>query len=780
MSQNISMTLYYKEVRQNAQNTYYPCKIEVHDSKDLERVIVWDHVCAEYNNFHRSNADFIQADCNMFDVDNTESDDPADWKKPDDVKAAFPNVAFYVSFSRNHMKPKKGKAPRPKFHVYFPDVTITNSEQYKDLKQKVCSYFSAFDPNAKDSARFFYGVEEPKVEYYPGDMLLSDFMKSVSINKINEEKQISRYTSKNTDVIPEGRRNSTLFKYARRALIRWGNTSDKAYQKFILESEKCVPKLDGKELDSIWNSALKYYQNTIKVSPNYISPDLYGDLKPAKSLKPEDYTDIGQTRVFVREYGRVIRFSLATNYLFYTGKVWIEDELKVHGLAQNLTELQLKEACSELKKAQKIENDSTINGDNFEKKNAKTAIRLAEQYRKHALSSRHTLRIGAMLKETKPMVEIDVSYLDADGFLLNTPAGTVDLRENKLCPHNPTDYCTKITKVSPTNKGADLFSAFLEVITCGDKPLEDYLQIISGMCAVGKVFCENLIIAYGSGRNGKSTFFNLLARVMGDYSGRLSSEILTANCRQNKSPEYAELRGKRLVVASELEQDMRLDTAIVKKLCSTDPIYAEKKYKDPFSFIPSHTVVLCTNHLPRVETTDWGTWRRLIVVPFNAVIEGNEEVKNYADYLFDNAGEAVLSWIIEGARKFVEANYKVESPSIVKQAIGSYQAENDWINNFISERCEVDKSFVQISSTLYYDYKDYCKCNGEHTYSASAFKKALEEKGFKYDRNNKNRVFCGLRLLTEIENPLVSVAPFPRVTDGDSEIQDFSEEEIKF
>ena len=51
MSQNISMTLYYKEVRQNAQNTYYPCKIEVHDSKDLERVIVWDHVCAEYNNY---------------------------------------------------------------------------------------------------------------------------------------------------------------------------------------------------------------------------------------------------------------------------------------------------------------------------------------------------------------------------------------------------------------------------------------------------------------------------------------------------------------------------------------------------------------------------------------------------------------------------------------------------------------------------------------------------------------------------------------------------------
>ena len=46
---------------------------------------------------------------------------------------------------------------------------------------------------------------------------------------------------------------------------------------------------------------------------------------------------------------------------------------------------------------------------------------------------------------------------------------------------------------------------------------------------------------------------------------------------------------------------MRLNTAVVKQLCSTDEIQAEKKYKDPFSFVPSHTLVLYTNHLPKVE-----------------------------------------------------------------------------------------------------------------------------------------------------------------------------------
>ena len=45
---------------------------------------------------------------------------------------------------------------------------------------------------------------------------------------------------------------------------------------------------------------------------------------------------------------------------------------------------------------------------------------------------------------------------------------------------------------------------------------------------------------------------------------------------------------------------MRLNTATVKQLCSTDEIQAEKKYKAPFHFVPSHTLVLYTNHLPKV------------------------------------------------------------------------------------------------------------------------------------------------------------------------------------
>jgi P4 family phage/plasmid primase-like protien len=373
----------------------------------------------------------------------------------------------------------------------------------------------------------------------------------------------------------------------------------------------------------------------------------------------------------------------------------------------------------------------------------------------------------------------------------------VDLQTGQLLPHSPFDYCTKITAESPTDEGAKIFTDFLSVITCGDKDLETYLQLIAGMFAIGTVYCEVLVIAYGGGRNGKSTFFNLLARVMGDYSGNISAETLTVNCRKNKSPEYAELRGKRLVIAAELEEGMRLDTAIVKKLCSTDTIYAEKKYKDPFSFTPSHTVVLYTNHLPRVGTTDAGTWRRLIAIPFNAVIDGESDIKNYADYLFREEGGAVLSWIIEGARKFIASKYKIEPPEIVKKAIDNYRGDNDWVNNYIYERCEINETYTQKSGELYDNYREYCKRTGNYIRSCADFKAALEETGYKWQRTNKGGMFNGLRLLQDVlsfEPPTydsgfayvqpanigVQVPILPRVTEDYGDNQNFSEDETDF
>ena len=349
------------------------------------------------------------------------------------------------------------------------------------------------------------------------------------------------------------------------------------------------------------------------------------------------------------------------------------------------------------------------------------------------------------------MVLIDPANLDSVPFLLNLPSGTSDLRTGKVRAHDPADYLTRQTDIDPSQEGMDIWLDALETFFQNDQALIDYVQEIVGLAAIGKVYVEALIIAYGEGRNGKSTFWNTIARVLGTYSGNMSADTLTVGCKRNVKPEMAEARGKRLIIAAELEDSTRLNTSKVKQLCSTDQVFAEKKFKSPFAFTPTHTLVLYTNHLPKVGATDAGIWRRLIVIPFNARIQGSSDVKNYADYLFVNAGGAVLSWIIEGAQRVIAKDFHLVQPEVVRNAIGAYRDENDWLSHFIEDRCETAADFEEQSGELYNEYRCYCKRMGEHTRSTADFYAELENAGFQRRKTRSGKIVQGLRLIQEFD-----------------------------
>ena len=286
-------TLYAAGCRGNAQNNRYPrrkCMNEIHE---FTLVMEYDHVAAQYRDNQRSNDNFIRSDCKMFDVDNADTDTPGEWISPADVRAAFPGVPFYVCYSRNHMKEKNRKAPRPKFHVYFPDAPVNDGEEYGRQKDAVCAHFTAFDRNARDVGRFFFGVNHPQTEYYEGDLLLSDFMETVApsaaeplreselpgVKRDKNQRSNGGITTKfnstdhnSNEKIPEGQRNATMSRFAARMLKRYGDTDGKAYKAFMKEADKCDPPLCEKELDTIWSSAMKFFRQTVQTDPEYVPP----------------------------------------------------------------------------------------------------------------------------------------------------------------------------------------------------------------------------------------------------------------------------------------------------------------------------------------------------------------------------------------------------------------------------------------------------------------------------------------------------------------------------
>ncbi len=750
----MQITMFTADCTGQAANCSYPNRRVVTTPEVMQEAVRLDHVCAEYKGNYRSIGNFARSDVVVMDIDNDHTEDPAEWITPEKLDQMLPDISYVIAFSRNHMKVKDGKAARPKFHVYFQITETSDAGWYAALKKGIKKRFDFFDGNALDAARFIFGSDAGEVVWHEGWMTIDEEVEP------DYEETESKDPGVSSGPILEGSRNNTMSRFAGRVLKKYGVT-DRAREAFELHARRCDPPLPEDELNTIWNSAVKFYKNTVCTQPGYVEPDEYNS--EFDSLKPEDFSDMGEAKALIKEYRDELLYTDATQFLSYDGMCWRENRQKAVGAVEEFLDMQLVESRDQFETAvaHMLAVDPSLDeitvrkgGRALEKlitpQNAEAfgELQTARAYYGFVMKYRNYKHIADTQNTAKPMVATDINLFDAQENYLNTPGGTYDLAKglNGMMPHKATDLLTKITNCAPGDEGRQLWEDALQLFFCGDQDLIDYVQMTVGMAAVGKVYVEALIIAYGEGRNGKSTFWNTISRVLGTYSGAMSADSLTANCRRNVKPEIAELKGKRLIIAAELEEGTRLSTSILKQLCSTDQIRGEKKFKDPFDFTPSHTAVLYTNHLPKVSASDDGTWRRLIVIPFHAKIEGSSDIKNYADYLFNNAGPAVMSWIIEGAKKVIEREFKIEPPKVVANAIAEYRGMNDWLSHFLEDCCVTGDDLEQKSGDLYQEYRAYCLRTGEYARNNADFIAEIEKRGFMRKKKKSGMWVQGLQL----------------------------------
>ena len=745
-------TLYATDMAGRQTNSHYPNRHEITSRPDLEMTVCFDHVAATYKNNHRSSANFLVSDCVVMDIDNDHTENPDEWVTPESLSEVMAGVEFMTATSRNHMRIKGSESARPRFHVYYPINKISDASEYAGLKKRLAARFDFFDHNALDAGRFIYGNPTPEVHVFKGEQLLDEWIAAA-----DEQDMFAAFDAA-TITIGEGSRNATLSRFAGRVLIRYGNTAQ-ARELFDRKATLCDPPLPDAELGLIWDSACKFAAK-VAAEPDYVPPEVYRVLS---GLRPGDFSDVGQADLLAAEYANKIRYSPSTKWLVYNGSFWEENELTARGVAQELTTRQLEEAKTLLSKAGQLMSDSgaeEVMAEATSKKkglaqleagqvDALDQLEAAQAYRNFVTTRRTSKNISATLKEAAPILQVAVSELDADAYLLNTPDGSYDLRTGARKNHDPADLLTKQTSLAPTQEGARIWLEALDVFFQADPELIGYVQRICGLAVIGRVMVEALVIAYGDGRNGKSTFWNTIARVLGTYAGTISADALTVGVRRNVKPELAEARGKRLLIAAETEEGMRLSTSNVKQLASTDQITAEKKYKDPFAFTPSHTLVLYTNHLPRVGAMDTGIWRRLIVIPFEAKIEGNADIKNYADYLYEHAGGAVLAWVMEGARAIHADDYHLDPPRQVIEASNAYRDDNDWFSQFLEDQCETGEGLSERAGDLYQTYRAWAQATSGWARPMIDFNAATEQAGYARKKTKTGIRVFGLAIKSE-------------------------------
>lgn len=496
--------------------------------------------------------------------------------------------------------------------------------------------------------------------------------------------------------IPEGQRDMALTSLAG-SLRRRGASEGAILAALKVENEtRCVPPLSDAQVEKIVRSVGKY--------------------EPAQQLAPGqnvNETDLGNARRLIGRHGADIRYCHAWGkWLLWRGSHWEKDETaEIERLARNTVASIYAEA------AQIIDDD------------ARKALA------KWALKSESRSRLENMIRLAEAEIYVPHSELDANHALLNCLNGTVDLRTGRLKVHERNDMITKVcgTTYNP-QQPCPTWEAFLQRIMAGNTTMIRFLQRAVGYSLTGLTTEQCLFFTYGTGANGKSTFIETIAAMLGDYAQKAPTEMLMLKHNTSIPNDVARLPGARFVVAAEIEEGRRLAESLVKDLTGGDTMVARFLHEEFFEFRPTHKLWIYGNHKPIVKGTDDGIWRRMRMIPFTVTIPKEEQDGTLPERLREEL-PGILAWAVKGCLEWQREGLGM--PAEVQAATSAYRAEMDTITAFLDECCVLgDPLYRTRASELYRAYAEWCKRNGENAMSGTRFGNTMRERGFNKARSH--------------------------------------------
>jgi putative DNA primase/helicase len=319
------------------------------------------------------------------------------------------------------------------------------------------------------------------------------------------------------------------------------------------------------------------------------------------------------------------------------------------------------------------------------------------------------LRAMVDVAASTPEILIHHNALDQNGWLVNVHNGTIDLHTLTLHDHNPADLITLLAGAAYDPAAtAPRFEHFVRRVL-PETDVRTYVHSRLGAALVGEVLDHELHLAWGDGANGKSTLFEIVAAVMGDYATTVPKSLLVQHRHEPHPADRTVLFRRRLAYAGELRDDARLDEALVKELTGGDEIIARRMREDFGTFHPTHHLWLCSNYLPRISGTDHALWRRLRIVPFTVTIPDDEQDKQLARRIIETEADGVLGWLLAGLRLWREG---CEPPPGIITATTTYRYDQDLAQRFISEELVIERGAHIRASDLWTLHADWSTANG--------------------------------------------------------------------
>lgn len=408
---------------------------------------------------------------------------------------------------------------------------------------------------------------------------------------------------------------------------------------------------------------------------------------------------------------------------------------------------------------------------------AREALRKRKERRHaHAVQSKNVARIRAMLDCAAPHMLRPADDFNPDPLSFSTPNATVHFVRTVRRVKNPAwadpdvsaedvpEYIDAVAvrvDARPGHERSDLITSVVPVrhdarAKCPkwEAFLADFLpdagvrrmvQTASGQGLLG-LGVQLMFFHYGKGANGKSVFMETLARVLGDLSVTLPAESITgkATGSSGPSPDLARLYGRRLLRVAELPKGEPLKVELIKKLTGGERFPVRDLFKGYFDFRPLFVAHMSGNDYPKTDGTDYGTWRRLVVVKWPKTILV-ENQRDFEEVLAEFAPEypGILNWLIEGAKRFI-ADGRIELAAESVKETKKYRDEMDPLAGFVSGCVQPTPGASVTAADMYGAYAHWASANGLTPISNTGFGKLMKSYFDRDDGRIRRYLDCAL------------------------------------
>jgi len=448
-----------------------------------------------------------------------------------------------------------------------------------------------------------------------------------------------------------------------------------------------------------------------------------------------DLTDLSFAEHFIYKFSDIVKFNIdAKKWYVWKKNVWVEDKAKLHSLVKKCIKVMFEFA---IKLKDKTEKNDFLKFCN-------------------KCESRISIDNMLNLASREEKVCRRESDFDSHPEYLNCKNVMIDLsgKKFKIIKHDPKLLIRQITNIDYI-KGSvcEYFLDFLNMLFDNNEKMIKFIQQAIGYSLSGYTTEHCLFFMYGTGRNGKSTFAEILRILFGDYYHKANIELLLQQKNVIVRNDIADLYGKRLVITSEIDEGKRFAENLVKDLTGGDDITARHLYQEQITFTPVSKFWIYGNHKPVIKGTDEGIKRRFKLIPFKSIIP-EEKIKSRYEISQNMKAEmpGILIWCLKGFNDWREDG-KLIFPEEVKEATKEYFNEMDLIQNFIDDCIIVDPYSKSKVKDLYDIYKQYSEENGDRPMGSRNFSKALKEKGFQ-NSPGTNNVYYWDKILIKNESEL--------------------------